>query len=168
MSFSRSFKRANVFCLLLALLSALLVSCSGLLRNYGVIHLSEAVTRNFEQHRPNAALRYYVSGSALYPNAILGLDRALRLDPRTLWKEIAMTDNIMKELTEDMKRRVDGLGQSLYGFDVKTPEGRFVGVWYSIPTARTLVRMNDDGTIWIETPDIDIYEKLEVKYQKDF
>ncbi len=37
--------------------------------------------------------------------------------------------------------------------------GKPIGVWYSILSAQTFLRMNDDGTVRIDTPDLDTYEK---------
>ncbi len=146
-----------------------IISCSGLLRNYGSINPSAGITQGFEHFNVNPEFHYYVSGSDLYPNAILGLRKDLRLDPKTLWKNIAMTPAKMKEIVGDMKARTSQLGPCLYlyGFEMTAPDGRRVGVWYSIPTARTFLRMNEDKTIWIETPDIDTYEKFEIENRED-
>jgi hypothetical protein len=144
-----------------------IICCSGSLSNYGLITPSERVAGEFARFNVTSEYRYYSSGSALYPNAILGLRKELRLDPRTLWKEVAMTPLTMKELVGAMQTKVFGLGLYLYGFELTTPDGSPVGSWYSIPTARTLLRMNEDGTIWIETPDIDTYEKFEFEMDRD-
>ncbi len=153
-------------CVLMATLVGL-VSCTGLFRNYGSIRPSERVTGDFERFNVANQMRYYISGSDLYPNAILGLRGDVQLDSRTLWKEVKMTRAKMKELVGDMKTRTFGLGLYLYGFELTAPDGRPVGVWYSIPTARTMLRRNEDSTIWIETPDIDTYEKFEVKVYRN-
>ena len=55
-----------------------------LLRNYGTINPHNEVTQAFEGYRVNSELRYYVSGALHYPNALMGLHKDLRLDPRTL------------------------------------------------------------------------------------
>jgi hypothetical protein len=142
-----------------------MISCSGLIRHYGIIDSSDSVTEDFERFEVNDALRYFISGSDLYPNAILGLRADARLDSKTLWREVAMTSTAMKEFVEGMKTRAFNLGLYLQGFKLITPDGRPVGVWYSIPQARTMLRVNDDKTIWIETPDIDTWDKFEIKYR---
>lgn len=144
-----------------------IISCSGSLSNYGLITPSERVAGEFARFNVRTEYRYYRSGSPLYPNAILGLRKDLRLDPRTLWKEVEMTPLTMKELVGGMQTKAFGLGLYLYGFELTTPDGSPVGSWYSIPTARTLLRMNEDGTIWIETPDIDTYEKFEIEFDRN-
>jgi hypothetical protein len=140
-----------------------MVSCSGLFSNYGTINLSEKVTGGFEGSAVNGEYRYFISGSDLYPNAILGLRSDVRLDTRTLWREVTMTPVRMKELVEGMTAKVSELNLNIRGYELTTPGGQSIGVWYSIPTASTMVRMNEDGAIWIETPDIDTYEKFEVE-----
>jgi len=142
-----------------------MISCSGSLRNYGTINPSEEVTGDFERASVKTEWRYYVSGADLYPNAILGLRKDLQLDPGTLWKSVAMTPEKLKELVGDMRAKAFTLGQYLYGFELTTPQGAPIGAWYSMPTARTMVRLNEDGTVWIETPDIDTYEKFEPKIE---
>jgi len=143
-----------------------MISCAAMLRDYGRISPSETATHDFERFAVNGNYRYYVSGSDLHPNAILGLKTDARLDPKTLWREVAMTPAAMKEFVEGMNTRAFNLGLYLYGFELQTPDGRPVGVWYSIPQARTMLRVNDDATIWIETPDIDTYDKFEIEFKR--
>lgn len=142
------------------------ISCAATLRDYGRISPSETATHDFERYAVNGNFRYYISGSDLYPNAILGLRLDERLDPKTLWREVAMTPAAMKEFVEGMKTRALDLGLYLQGFTLISPDGRSVGVWYSIPQARTMLRVNDDKTIWIETPDLDTWDKFEIEYRR--
>jgi hypothetical protein len=152
-------KRNTRFYLLLAVCLST-VACSGtLFKNYGRIDANKEITRAFESHQVNADLRYYISGSDLYPNALMGLHRDYRLDPRTLWKEVTMTPTKMKEIVYYMKAKADEYGLYQYGFEMSDDKGRPIGVWYSILTARTFLRMQEDGTVRIDTPEIDTYEK---------
>ena len=143
-----------------------MISCAALLQDYGGISPSETAKGDFERFAVNGSFRYYVSGSDLYPNAILGLRTEERLDPKTLWREVVMTPVAMKDFVEGMNTRAFNLGLYLYGFELTVPDGRPVGVWYSIPQARTMLRVNADGTLWIETPDIDTWEKYEVRLER--
>ena len=130
------YKQANnivaVYVLLIILPGT--ISCSGLLRNYGMINPSAGVTGDFERFHVKTELRYYISGADLYPNAIMGLREDVRLDPRALWKEVKMTPPQLRELVGDMKAKAFGLGLYLYGFELITPDGGSIGVWYSIPS----------------------------------
>jgi len=86
-----------------------MISCSGLIRHYGIIDPSDSVTEGFERFEAKDEFRYFISGSDLYPNAILGLRADARLDSKTLWREVAMTSAAMKEFVEEMKTRAFNL-----------------------------------------------------------
>ncbi len=160
-------KRRIRFYLLLALcLSA--AACTGnFFRNYGRIDPSPETTRVFEGYQVNPEFRYYISGSDLYPNALMGLNRAYHLDPRTLWKEVAMTPGKMKEIVENMKTKAFHYYQFQYGFEMSDDTGRPIGVWYSILAARTFLHMEENGTVRIDTPDLDTYDKLDREMDGD-
>jgi hypothetical protein len=160
-------RRRILFCLLLALcLSA--AACTGhFFRNYGRIDPSSEITRAIESYQVNPEFRYYISGSDTYPNALMGLNRAYRLDPRTLWKAVEMTPERMKEIVEHMKTKAFEYHQFQHGFEMTDDTGRPIGVWYSILTARTFLHREENGTVRIDTPDLETYEKLEGKMDSD-
>ncbi len=160
-------KRWMHFCLLLALcLSA--AACTGhLLKNYGRIDPSTETTRAFESHQVNPEYRYYISGSEFTPNALMGMSRMHRLDPRTLWKEVSMTPEKMKEIVEQMKAKASEYHLYQYGFEMSDDAGRPIGAWYSILTARTFLAVEENGTVRIDTPALDTYEKLERQVESD-
>jgi hypothetical protein len=160
-------RRGISLCLLFALcLSA--AACTGhLFRNYGRIDPNGDTTRAFESYQVNPTFRYYISGSEIYPNALMGLSRDYRLDPRTLWKEVAMTPELMKEIVEHMKTKAFEFTEIPHGFEMSDDKGRPIGVWYSILTARTLLRMEENGTVRIDTPDLDTYDKRERPHDSD-
>lgn len=146
------------------LLCLAVAACAGpIFRNYGRIVPSEEMTAAFESHRVDPGLRYYISGSNLYPNALMGLRRDCRLDPETLWKEVEMTPEVLREIVGNMQAKASEYGQFQYGFELSDPEGRPLGVWYSILSARTFIRMQEDGTVRIDTPDLETYEKFEIE-----
>lgn len=148
------------FCLLA--LSLTLAACSGMtVRNYGTIQPDDGAARAYETYAVDPDLRYYASGAHECPNALLGLHKDDRLDPRTLWRPERMTPARMKELVESMQAKARTLGLFQYGFRITDPQGKSVGIWYSILEARTEIKRNDDGTLWIGTPDLDTYEKYE-------
>jgi hypothetical protein len=148
------------FLILMLCLSA--AGCGSLFRNYGRINPNTEVTQAFEGYRVNSEFRYYVSGAHHYPNALMGLHRDYPLDPRTLWREVSgMTTAKMKEIVENMKTKASQHQMFQYGFEMSDNKGRPIGVWYSVLSARTFLRMNEDGTVRIDTPDLDVYERLE-------
>ncbi len=150
-----------------ACFSLLLVACLGtmactgqLFRNFGRISFSNETTRAFESYSVNKDFRYYISGPDIYPNAIIGLHRDYRIDTQSLWKEVEMTPEVMQNIVGNMKEKSSTRQRFLYGFDLVDPKGQPIGVWYSIQTARTCLQIKADGTVRIDTPDLDTYEEL--------
>jgi hypothetical protein len=138
-----------------------LAACTGLFKNYGRIDPSQAVTLAVENREVSPQYRYYISGSDLYPNALMGLHRDYRLDPETLWREVQMTPKLMEEIVWGIKTRAFQVGAYPAGFDLLDNQGRPIGIWYSIFSARTFLRMGEDGIVRIDTPDPETYDKLE-------
>jgi hypothetical protein len=149
--------RRRCFYLIMVLCMSM-VACASLSRNYGRFIASAEVTKELEGYQVNPDFRYYISGSDLYPNALMGLDRNYHLDPATLWKEVDMSPPQMKAIVDAMKSKVFTLFTTLHGFTLTDNNGRPIGIWYSILKARTFVRINDNGTVRIDTPDLDTYE----------
>jgi len=162
----RSVKNVGLCVLLLLCLGVL--SCSGsLFRNYGRILPSEETDRDLEGGVVHPEIRYFISGSDLYPNALIGLHRDYRLDRETLWKEVAMTPGKLREIVGFMKAKAYEYHQFPHGFDLLDTGGKKIGFWYSIFTARTFLRFEEDGTVMILTPKLETYEKLEHEDSKD-
>ena len=142
---------------LIAAVSLISVACAGQLRNYGGINPDDAVTKAIESYTINPDLRYYISGSDVYPNALIGISRDYHLDPASLWKEVQMTPERMKEIVDMMKQKALELFTFQRGFVITDPKGKPIGVWYSIFEARTFVQVRDDGTVRIDTPPLNLY-----------
>jgi len=137
--------------------------CTGsLYKNYGRITPDSNVTNAFDAYQINPNYNYYISGSNVYPNAIMGLDKALSLEP-DLWKKVEMTPEKLRELVQFMKLQVMGLSWKLvlHGFAMFDDKGKQIGVWYSLPETRTSLRMKDDDTVIVFTPDINTYLRYE-------
>ena len=137
--------------------------CNGaLFRNYGRITPDLSVKDAFEKYQVNPNYNYYISGSDVYPIAIIGLDKAYRLEP-DLWKQIDMTPRKLRELVQDMRDKVSFIswGQVPYGFAMFDNKGKQIGVWYSVLEAKTSLKVKEDRTVEIITPDIDTYLKDE-------
>jgi len=154
-------KHRSVLICLLSILCLVLVACSSLFKNYGRITPSSEVNQDFERYRVHPEYRYYISGSELYPNALMGLHRAHRLSTETLWKEVEMTPKQMKEIIGNMQTKGRELMKFPQGFEIRDYTGHSIGVWYSILTATTYVRMEEDGTVTVNTPDPDTYDRFE-------
>jgi hypothetical protein len=127
-------------------------------KNQGKIIPDGNVTKMFETYQVNPNYNYYISGSDIYPNAILGLDKAYNLEP-DIWKRVDMAPQKLRELVTDMQSKVRSVSirLSLKGFALLDDKGKQIGIWYSIITATTSLRMKDDKTAVIITPEIDTY-----------
>ena len=149
-----------ILCMSLFLSSA---GCAGsLINNYGEIIPDGNITTMFEKYQINPHFNYYISGSDVYPNAILGVDKTYTLES-DLWKKVDMTHAKFRELVTSMQDRVRALSikLTLHGFVMLDDKGKQIGVWYSILSVRTSVKMKDSRTVIIDTPDIDTYLKYE-------
>jgi hypothetical protein len=154
----RSIKYAG-FCVLL-LLCLGIQSCSGsFFRNYGQILPGGEVTRDLESGVLRPELRYYTSGPDRYPNALIGLHRDYRLNPEALWKEVAMTPEKLREIVGTMVAKPFMFLYHPSGFDLADTGGKKIGFWYSSLMARTYLRFEADGTVTIQTPELETYKK---------
>ncbi len=135
--------------------------CAGsLFKNYGEISPNQEVTKAFETDQINTEYDYYISGSDVYPNAIIGLDKAYTLES-DLWKKVEMTPKKLHELVTDMKNKATTVNAAmpLYGFLMFDDKRNQIGVWYSVLEAKKFLRMKDNRRVIIWTPEIDTYEK---------
>ncbi len=151
-------RRFGVMCTLLIFF---FFGCAGLFNgNFGTITPDRNVTHNYETYQVNPNFNYYISGSDIYPNAIIGIDKRYSLDS-TLWKKIEFTPQKLRILVSDMKSRVSESSQSLQGFIMLDPHGNIVGNWYSILSARTTIKMGEDNKVIVFTPDLETYKEKE-------
>jgi hypothetical protein len=147
-----------VMCFLTLLPSS---GCSGFhLKNYGRIIPDRGATIVFEKYQINPNFNYYISGSDVYPNAFIGLDKSYTLDS-DLWKKVEMTPAKFRELVQDMQSKALNIGKSQHGFAMFDDKGNKIGIWYSILSVKTMLKVKDERTVIIYTPDIDTYLKYE-------
>ena len=123
---------------------------------YGGVIPDEEVTESFEGYRIDSDLNYYISGSDMYPNAIMGLGKAYTLGS-TLWRKVEMTPGQLRELVTNMRSKA----LVVHGFALVDDRGNRIGVWYSILSAPTSLRMEGDRTVVIPTPALNTYEESE-------
>lgn len=126
----------------------------------GRFDLDEGVTGAFERHEMNPGYDYFISGSDACPNAVLGLKKGISLG-ETLWKPLPADPAAFKDLIDRMRLRALALRRYQHGFVLRDDAGQAIGVWYSLMSARTVVRRRSDGTFLIYTPDLDTYDRYE-------
>ncbi len=149
-------------CIMLMLLSS---SCASIrVKNYGSILADGRVKEAFEKFQVNPSYNYFYSGSEVYPNAVMGLDKTYTLES-DLWKKVDMTPAKLREIVTFMRDKAAtvNLMTSLHGFVILDDKGKQIGVWYSIlkATTKSSVRMKGDKTVLIDTPDIDTWLQFE-------
>jgi hypothetical protein len=115
---------------------------------YGELWPSQEATAAFETFRIDPEKEYYISGSDVYPNAIIGID---------LWKKRNLTAEGMKELVGNMRSRAMEHLTSLQGFDILDDRGAKIGDWFSLPGMSIVIWMKGEDRVSISTPPLDVY-----------
>jgi hypothetical protein len=140
--------RSLLFSLCIAI--AFIASCSA---NHGRLVYNANVKKAFETYQlpPNHA--YYYSGPDARPNAVIGIQKEYLLKSR-FWKPVELTPNLLKEWLERGRRPRDGYDLSNNGSDIIAPDGRQIGIWYSVRNWKdwATVEMIDDKTFIVSTP----------------
>ena len=158
-------KWRNIFCAACIVLLLISSGCASVpVKGYGSLVADGRVMDAFDKFKVNPNYNYFYSGSEVYPNAVIGLDKTYTLES-DLWKKVDMTPSKMKEIVTFMKDKAAtvNLTTALHGFVIFDDKGKQIGVWYSIFQAMTnaAVRMTGDKTVQIDTPDVDTWLKLE-------
>ena len=157
-------KKRNVQSVLICLLVMVLSSCAGLWPDrIGRIVLDREAALIFEKKQCGAEYQYYYSGAELYPSALMGIRKDIRLEDDTLWKKVDMTPERCLDMVSHIQTRALGLSLFPYGFVIQDDQDKRIGIWYSILTATTPVWMKDNHTAVIHTPPVDTY----LRYEKD-
>jgi hypothetical protein len=151
-------RRGPELSIILLTLIFFLSGCAGFLAGYGNIRPDRNATMAFESFQMNPDYIYYYSGSDVYPNALVGLDKKYRIEPE-LWKRMTHSPLVFKELVSQMHARALQIGQTQHGFSILDDQGRQIGVWYSILRAATSVKMKGDNTVLIYQPPLDTYKE---------
>ncbi len=113
------------------------------------------VARSFSSYELRGDMNYYASGSDAYPSALMGLKKEYTLESG-LWKKVDKAETF-KDMVQGMKRKTGAMVMPLHGFQILDNEGRPIGTWYSILSARMLLVMKEDKHVLVYTPDIDTY-----------
>jgi hypothetical protein len=157
-------ERRHVKTMSLCIFAVMLSSCAGLWPNrIGGIVLDREAALIFEKKQCGADYQYFYSGSELYPSALMGIRKDVRLEEDTLWKKVDMTPERCLDMVSHIQTRALGLSLFPYGFVIQDDQGKRIGIWYSILTATTPVWMKDNNTAVISTPPVDTY----LRYEKD-
>jgi hypothetical protein len=125
---------------------------------YGKIRPSGDVTEAYETFRVDKNQIYYISGSDIYPNAIIGINTAWTLES-DLWKKKDLTSQSLKEVVQNMRARAAEQNIMLHGFVILDNKGRKIGDWFSIMDVITTVEVTGEKSVIVYTPPIDTYRQ---------
>ncbi len=127
-----------------------LILLSGCAANYGGLRISGEVTRLFETYQVQTDYQYYYSGPESRPHAIMGIHRSYTLNSK-LWKAVDISEAQLKSWVRS--RMYGRLGISPRGYYIVDPDGKRIGIWYSM-WGTTTVKIEGPGQIMVATPDI--------------
>jgi hypothetical protein len=121
---------------------------------YGKVRPNRKVTKDYECFRVESHLAYYISGSEIYPSAIIGIDKTWNLDS-DLWKPRDLCPREMRELVQNMRNKSSAENLTLLGFDIFDHHGGKIGNCFSMLDSVTTVKIIGERTVVVYTPSID-------------
>lgn len=114
------------------LIPAALAAISGCAGNYGRLVLNQEINAVFNTYRVFADHRYYFSGPEGRPDAIMGIDRDYTLET-SMWTPFDPCDGTLKKGVDSINFHHSTRSRRYpYGFDILGPDGKRIGIWYSI------------------------------------
>lgn len=121
----------------------------------------------FETFQINPAYRYYITGSDLFPVAILALNQSYTMG-NDLWKELQLTPDSMNEMVTFMQfKLMERCHQSQSGFLVIDHQGRQIGILYSYIGVGIAFKVDDNGVVKMYGPrDDDQLKQYQERSQK--
>ena len=119
---------------------------------YGSLRPSIETTNAYLSFQVNPGIKYYLSGSGVYPNAIIGIERAW-IPESDLWKPLEMDSKALKELIENMKAVGLGSGVIPYGYEIFDDREGKIGDWFSLPGQRIKVWIKGENRFELSIPE---------------
>jgi len=143
-----------VYGMILMLLVIDLQGCAG----KGRFFLDQTATAAFDFSEVKPGLNYYIIGSDLCPNVLMGLNKNYCLDT-TPWKKVDMTPSLMKEMVSRMKENASTVGQNLFGYVMHDPDEKPVGFWCSTDylSSTTSLQFRENNHVLIHNADFDTH-----------
>ena len=116
---------------------------------YGKLKRDLEVNRAFKTYKILPDHKYYTSGRADVPYAIIGIQNIYDLRPGT-WKEIDLTAPMLRNWVS----RMDNIyGYPPYGSVILDNNGKSIGVWYSSKQWTTVI-IEEENVIAVLEPEI--------------
>jgi hypothetical protein len=119
---------------------------------YGSLRPNLGTTNAYLSFQVNPEMAYYLSGSDVYPNAIIAINRSWTLES-DLWKPLEMDSKTLKELIFNMKSQGLGQGTIPYGFEIIDDREGKIGDWFSLPGQNVTVWLRGENRFELSTPE---------------
>jgi hypothetical protein len=119
---------------------------------YGSLRPSPETMTAYLSFRVDPGMRYYLSGSDLYPNAIIGIRTEWTLES-DLWKPLDLDPKKLKEIIFNIKSQVMGAGVMPDGYEILDDRNGKIGDWFSLPGQNVTVWLRGDNRLELSTPE---------------
>lgn len=133
------------------ILLSLIVSfgCAAMTSGYGTFVPDQNAPISLETFKIDPDMNYYFSGPYIRPDAIIGVNKAYRLDS-TLWNKIIVTPELVQKFVPSLKSQPSAM--TLQSYAILDDKGKRIGVWYSSFGVKSYIKMEDERTVYIATP----------------
>jgi len=115
---------------------------------YGKLKRDRDVNRTFQTNKVLSTHKYYTSGQADVPYAIIGVDKKYKLR-LGMWREVQLTTPLLRSWVSKMDNIY---GYPPYGSIILDDNGQQIGIWYSSKQWTTVI-MEEDNEIAILAPE---------------
>lgn len=118
---------------------------------YGSLRPSLKMTNSYLSFQVDPGMRYYLSGSDLYPNAIIGIRKTWTLES-DLWKPVDLDPKKLKEIIFNVTSQLMGAGVMPDGYEILDDRNGKIGDWFSLPGQNVTVWLRGDNRVELSTP----------------
>jgi hypothetical protein len=134
-----------------ALFIAITIASGGCAQNYGRLQRSAEVDKIFITYEVLPDHTYYYVGPDGRPDAIMGIESVYTLET-TRWTQFDPSDDTLKKGVDWMNfHHSTSVRYYPYGFFILDPEGKKLGIWYSIWDWTTVI-MKEENRIEVYPP----------------
>ena len=119
--------------------------------HYGKIRPSQEVAQAYRNFRLNPNFKYYSSGSDVYPQAIIGIDKTWTLES-DLWISRDLAAQNLRELVQNMQLQERESGVMLHGFDIYDNREAKIGDCFSASILHTPVKITGERRVIVFAP----------------
>ena len=115
---------------------------------YGKLKRDRDVNQTFQTYKVLSTHKYYISGIANIPYAIIGIDKKYKLR-LGMWREVQLTTPLLRSWVSKMDNIY---GYPPYGSIILDDNGKQIGIWYSSKQWTTVI-IEENNEIAILAPE---------------